>query len=344
MQKRRMIKGILLLLLVVQINAGCTPPPPPPDPHVTVEETPPPDYTVIDAALKDPSQGVKLQAIAHLKQIDHITALDRLLQVIMDNPEDRKIAYPAADGLIKFGDKAINPVKDNLWNSRYMPAQEAAFKVLSAVNNTPEFYQEAKERFYARDIQYNIESAFYRQMLARYLVENADKENIDTIPDIIAMIQLPDEQVANMAGDKVAEWKDNRVIDPLFQVFYNDRKNSLVATNTLKILYAFDVPDHGVNPTQMLDDITLLLETFGSYHIDIEDNSYKALKKFAYGDPDGLIVNYIKKFENCNDELVRTHVIDLLQTLPQKQYPPGVTPPAFEIPTNTDRGPDYCSF
>jgi hypothetical protein len=343
MEKKWAVKSIIMLVFISLLTAGCFggSAPPPQQPIQQVQEGPEPDYSVIDPALKDSSDAVRMQAVNNLVELNHSSAMHKLIQVVIDNTHHQGIIEKAVEGIKKYGEASVEPVKEKLWNSQNLILSKAGFHVLQNTAKQEDFYPAVQDKFYSNNIQYNDQAKGFRKEMATYLLSNADRDHPDTIPDIVAMIQLPDKDVAQEAGNYLAGWKDTRSLEPLYSLFYMKRDDPEVARIILQVLNNFDAPGPKADPNATIDDITIQLETFGSLDEEVQNNSTYGLKKFAYNDPDGAIVNYIKKFEGCESALVRSHVVELVQLLSAKEYPPNVTPPHFEIPTARRTG-NYC--
>jgi len=326
----------LVLFLAITAN-GCFPPPQQQGPsqgNVHQQEGKEPDYTNVDRGLNDESPVVREQAVQILTTITHSSAIEKLVKAVKENSENDNITKQAVPALIKFQQKAINPVKNELWDSEIYSVQRQGFLVLKEITKPENFYSEAQDRFYNSEIQYSEDQKIvdYKLEMLQYLLGKADIEDENTIPDIVAMLQLPDKRVVVKAEAFLSQIQDQRIFEPLERLFYMKKDDPQTVAAILKVMNSFKEPGPKANNENIVKDLTMYLEAFGSYDRKVQTESYNGLKKFGYNDPDGKIVAYISKFKNSDNDLVRSHVVDLMQALPNKQYPQHLTPPTFEIP------------
>lgn len=341
MFKKVSIKSVMLLIALTLIVGGCGGGCPNPDQQASqnAPEGPAPDYKSIDAGLMDASQIVRMQSAQTLANVKHSSAIPKLIQVVKDNKTDMDIVNVAVKGLISQGERCVEPVRAGLWEDKDLVSQYAGLKVLSGVLKKEVFIPEAVEKFY--NVPFSEESKQLRKEIATFVLNNTDKNNNKIMADIVSFIQDDDPAVSTLAAVTLSEWKDPKVVKNLIDLYYIKRENPDVVRSILDVLVAYPAPDPAKSQELSLSDITVFLETFGSYDRRIEDASYQGLKNFAYNDKDGKIVNYIRRFSQCDDDNVRAHVVDLVQIISTKQWPANIPVPTFEIPSNKTRE-GYC--
>jgi len=328
MLKRLYLSLLLVLILFLPLIGGCLPKPQ--QANQTNQEGPPPDLTNIQKALMDPSKTVRRQALETLKQYTHSAAIQVYIDAIIDNYDDSDTTKIAVDGLKKFKEKAVDPVKKDLWNNQLTTIQFLAFNVLSEVDKKEDFYPQVQDRFYMTP--YTKENEEFRAKMAEFLLRNADKTKPNTLADIVAMLTVPDPKVVEFSARKLSEWKDPHAEDLLVKLYANSNNDPIITGAILNVLRNYDVPSVKTKETS-IHDISVFLDSFGSYDKKVQEYSYQGLKSFGYKDKDDKILPYIKRFENCDSDVIRSNVVDLLNSLPMKQYPQDITPPTFTIPT-----------
>lgn len=336
---RKILTIVLLLLLfgIVPLLSSCFGPP---QQGATNQVAPAaPDFTAIDNALKDPSPIVRKQAVENLKQYNHIAVIDIAIRAIKENIDDTSLINSAVSVIIIYKDQAIEPVKKAFWDDPNVKLQLIGYNILSNIIKTEDFYKDVQTRFY--ELPQNEETATFREVLASYMGQNATKGNADQLTNLVAMLSDADASVVNTAVGILFTWKDPAAIESIMTLYYQSKNDPEISNAVLDVLSNYDAPAAD-NKATALTDMSIFLDTFGSYDSEMQLKSYTGLKKFGYNDADGKIVNYIKRFENCDNENVRSNVLELLQTLPAKQYPQGVTPPTFQIPPSVHKE-GFCS-
>lgn len=337
MGKRLTTIVILLFIVVLPILVGCLG-----QPQQTAQapqEPPPPDLTNIELALRDPSPLVRKQAVENLKQYSHSVVMNTLIGAIKDNSDNKELVDSAVVGVVAYKDAAIDPVKKELWNSQNPLVALSGLTILSQIGKKEEFYPEVQTKFY--NTPYNEETTLLRRELASFITKNARKDDQTAITDTVAMLSDADPDIAALATKQLSTWKNPLAIDRITELYYNNTTNPDIVTAILNVLNNYDAPTAN-NEGTALTDISIFLETFGCYNETIQKGSYEGLKKFGYNDQGKQILNYIKRFDTCDNDLVRSHVLDLLQTLSVKQYPADAKAPIFKLPLVRTRD-GFCS-
>lgn len=338
MLKRVPVFILLLIIALAPVLTGCfgPPSPPPPPPVDQQSEGEAPDYKAIEDALQDQSLVVRDQALKTLGTYEHSSAIKIYIKAIKDNLGNDDIVKTAIRGISRFGDKAIEPVRTDLWDSDSLELKEIAFKILQNVSNKEEFYPEVIEMYIS--MPFNTQTAALRLNMARYICSNADPENKDALTTLVGMLIDPDKKVINTASQKLGEWKSKEAVKSMTEIFKENYTNENTVLGILYALTAYPIPS-GNDPAP-ISDITVFLWSFGSYNTRIQEESYKGLKTYGYDDDGHVIVDYINTFTDCNYDLVRSHVIALPQEMQKNIYPPDLKP-EFELPPPRGRQ-GYC--
>lgn len=296
-------------------------------------EGPPPDYTSIRAALKDPSEVVRIQALKNLGEIKHSSAIEQFVDISGSMTIDRQMKRYIVSGLVKFKDQAIEPVTESLWNDKDPVKQDLGLSVLMQIDEKETLLPKVVERFFATPS--TPENSELRIAMVKYFSENLNPEEGQHLSDLILMLNDPDSRVAQVAFKAVKNLKSPLLIEKMTQLYMDNKENMKVLEFTTTALSGFSAIDPKNNPVPV-SDITLFLYGFGSYNKKIQGASYQGLKKFAYDDADGQIMSYLKSFESCDYDLVRSHIVDLMISIPKTKYPEGQEP-KFELPAGFNR-------
>lgn len=302
-----------------------------------LQEGPAPDYTSIDAALKDPSPTLRIQAAEALKNIKHKTAINKLIMAAYDNADNTEVSSAITKALIAYGKNVIEPVKSSIWVDKSFDVQKIAFNVLSGVEEPPEFYKEAWTKF--SNIPSSEQSSKLRIDMATFLIAKYTKENDYALPKIILLLSDPDNALTEVVIKKISEWKDPNAVKYLENLYLENRNNYPVVLNILKVMNTY--PPLSDKNSIVPVDISIFLNTFGNYDKNIQKQSYIGIKNFGFNDKDGRILKFLKRFENCNIDIIRANTFELIQLLQNRKLPPDVKEPQFIEPVSQKRD-EFC--
>ncbi|MEW5820179.1 MAG: hypothetical protein AB1782_08305 [Cyanobacteriota bacterium] len=293
---------------------------------------PAPDYKEIENVLQDPSPIVKLQGLKRLKTMRHPDSINIFIKVLKDNVDEKEVRNYAIKGIVDYKDLAVAPIKEQLWDQNNIKYQAVAFKVLSEVIPKEEFFSEVTDRYY--NTPYSDAAAGFRRLLVRYITENADPEDPNALADVVGMLRDSDRSVISTASSTLGAWKTDKVVELVTESYKQHPEDERLTMAILQAFSNYEKPSQD-NPAP-IKDITVFLQSFGSYNEEIQKEAFSGLWHYGYEDPEGKILNHINSFANCNDELVRSHVVNLQGKLPQNVYPENQAP-IFELPNATQR-------
>lgn len=330
----RVLIGLLLLVSVVSCGQNQQSVQQTATTQVKKEE-PAPDYTAIREALKDPSPLVRSQAIENLAAYKHSSVVDEYLNALLANLNDSKLSKLCIKGIVKQKDKAIPKVREVLWNDKTLSLQAIGLEILSQLEKPEDFYSDVVNRYY--ETPYESGAFRYRSKMVDYIAKNTSKDNLEAVADLVVMLTDKDPKIVEIVTKTLSKLKSKEVQDQIITVYENDPENENVVLSVLTVLNSYGVPTKE-NPVPV-KDLKVYMHTFGSYNKDIQNQSYIGISAFAYNDKDGKIMNYLKSFQNCDYDVVRSNLVSLMQTVPNNTYPEGEEP-IFSFPKGKRQG--YC--
>ena len=302
-----------------------------------LQEGPPPDYTSIDAALQDPSPIVRIQAIEALKNIKHKTAINKLIKTTYNNADNKDVSSAITKALITYGKDVIEPIKTSIWIDKSFDVQKVAFDVLSGVEEPPEFYKEVCTKF--SNIPSTEQSSKLRISMATFLITKYTKEKEFALPKIILLLSDSDKELTNIVIRRISDWKDPNAVKYLENLYLENRNNYPVVLNILKVMNTY--PPLSDKNSNVPVDISIFLNTFGSYDKKVQEQSYLGLKNFGFNDKDGRMLKFLKRFENCDIDTIRANAFELIQVLQNRKLPPDKPEPQFIEPAS-QRKDEFC--
>ena len=293
------------------------------------QEGPAPDYTQIEKALKDPSDDVKKSAVKMLSKIKHSSTIPIYINIIKDNTNNSSLVSSSTKSLITYKEKAVQPVKEELWDTKKVDYQVIALKIFMSAPSNEELYNNITNTFF--ETPYNEGNTKLRRLMSDYIIKNIDPNNGAALSDMLVMLIDPDKDVANKASIALADIKSPKIFDKLIQTHESNRDNDELTKMILSVLLSYPKPNNKIDPP--IPDISIFFDTFGSKDEEIQNLSYSGINKYAFNDPDGKIMEYIKSFESCDSELVRSHMYNLIVNLQKvkKRYPKDKKP-VFTFP------------
>lgn len=300
-------------------------------------EGPAPDYTAIRQALKDPSPVVRTQALKNLATIKHSSAIEQYIDIAKTVEYDPKTKDHIINGLSAFKEQAIEPIMASLWEEKSPVLQEIAFRVLANVDDKEKVLPMVINKYYATPPTEG--NAVLRTALVKYFGNNLDPEDTSQLTDLTLILKDSDPGVVRTAFKALREVKTPLLVEKLTKLYLDNKDNTLILYYANALLAEYPGIDPKNNPVPV-GDLTIFLYGFGSYDEKIQNYSHKGLKRFAYNDANGQIMTYLKSFENCDYDLVRSHVFDLVSTIDKNKYPEGKEP-KFELPKGYNR-PGFC--
>lgn len=338
MFKRSSVVRIFIGFLLVMFVSGCG------QNQQAVQQTAPvqaqnegeaPDYTAIRKALKDPSPLVRSQAVLNLSAYTHSSVIDEYLNALRANINDAETSRLCIRGIKAQGEKAVPKVKELLWNDKSLVFQKVGLDLLSQIEKPEAFYPEVVNRYY--ETPYESGASRYRQDMVKYISNNIPKEDLEAVADLVVMLKDKDPKVVEIVTRALSALQSKEVQEQVITVYDNDPENANVVLAVLTVLNSYGAPTE-VNPAPV-KDLKVYMHTFGSYDKDIQNQSYIGMKAFAYDDKEGKILNYLKSFQNCDYDVVRSNLVDLMQVVPKNTYPEGQEP-TFSFPKGKRQG--YC--
>ena len=338
MFKSSFVMRIFIGLLLVMFVAGCGQKQQAVQQTATTQtekEGEAPDYTAIRKALKDPSTLVKSQAILNLSAYTHSSVIDEYLNALRANINDGEISRLCIRGIKTHKEKAVPKVKELLWNDKSITFQKVGLELLSQIEKPEVFYPEVVNRYY--ETPYESGASRYRQDMVKYISHNIPKEDLEAVADLVVMLKDKDSKVVEIVTKALSSLQSKEVQEQVMTVYDNDPDNANVVLAVLTVLNSYGAPTE-TNPVPV-KDLRVYMHTFGSYDKDIQNQSYIGMKAFAYDDKEGRILNYLKSFQNCDYDVVRSNLVDLMQTIPKNTYPEGQEP-TFSFPKVKRQG--YC--
>ncbi|MGD9579899.1 MAG: HEAT repeat domain-containing protein [Vampirovibrionia bacterium] len=338
MFKSSPIVSLLTCLFVVMLAAGCNQNQQqvaPTAPVQAQQEGEAPDYTAIRKALKDPSPLVRSQAVLNLAEFKHSSVIDEYLQALQDNIDDKDVYNLCIKGIKAQGESAIPKVKETLWNNKSLTLQKVGLDILSQIEKPENFYADVVNRYY--ETPFESGASRYRQAMVQYIANNTAKDNLEAIADMVVMLKDKDSKIVQIVTKALSAFQSKDIQEQIVSVYESDPDNQNVVLAVLTVLNSYGVPTEQ-NPVPV-KDLKVYMSTFGSYDKDIQKQSYIGMRAFAYDDKDGQIMNFLKSFQNCDYDVVRSNVVELLQIVPKNTYPEGQEP-MFSFPKGKRQG--YC--
>lgn len=358
---KRLMIITLLMVLIIPLNVSCNQQQAQ-QPTAPVE-APPPDYTKIDAGMKDASDVVRMETLKDLLAIHHKDSIPRLIAYMEKDFNNQAITGQVNGALISYGADVVPIVKERLWNSDNISYQANAFEILSNVLQPPELMQEAKKKY--DNIQPTPQNLPFRSRLITYYISAIDLSGAtqanpaagsgtatgtgtaqtsaaNPVIEVINILKKVESDVAPSVIATIAAKKDPQIANLLTKFYFANLSDEETKLRILQVISVYDSPfakpKTGYVP---LNDFTVYLYSFANNNPQIHGEGLAGLKKYAYNDKEGQIIKFMKNFENCSDPNIRANVIEMERFILSRPPIEGEQMPTFTIPAPVKRA-DVC--